>query len=152
MPDTDARCTLDAARIDYWISVGAQPSDAVRILTAHRAKGLEWREVWLIGVEEGVWPDLRSRGSALHAEEGREIRFGIRMHVINRDTSAEAWAEADRLLENIDPATIKQVQDGLKRSEIAILYRVNGQSRFLEEFLRDDIFVFVVLVVDARGR
>ena len=44
-------------------------ADAVRILTAHRAKGLEWREVWLIGVEEGVWPDLRARGSALHAEE-----------------------------------------------------------------------------------
>ena len=44
-------------------------SDAVRILTAHRAKGLEWNEVWLVGAEEGVWPDLRARGSALRAEE-----------------------------------------------------------------------------------
>jgi small subunit ribosomal protein S16 len=32
VPETDARCTLNAARIDYWISVGAQPSDAVRVL------------------------------------------------------------------------------------------------------------------------
>lgn len=32
VPDTDARCTLDAARVDYWLSVGAQPSDAVRVL------------------------------------------------------------------------------------------------------------------------
>jgi len=30
--ETDARCTLNGPRIDYWISVGAQPSDAVRIL------------------------------------------------------------------------------------------------------------------------
>jgi RecB family exonuclease len=44
-------------------------SDAVRILTAHRAKGLEWDEVWIVGAEEGVWPDLRARGSTLRAEE-----------------------------------------------------------------------------------
>jgi small subunit ribosomal protein S16 len=30
--ETDARCTLNGPRIDYWISVGAQPSDAVRVL------------------------------------------------------------------------------------------------------------------------
>ena len=32
VPDTDARCTLNGPRVDYWISVGAQPSDAVRVL------------------------------------------------------------------------------------------------------------------------
>jgi small subunit ribosomal protein S16 len=32
VPETDARCTLDGARIEYWLSVGAQPSDAVRVL------------------------------------------------------------------------------------------------------------------------
>ena len=30
--ETDARCTLDNARVQYWLSVGAQPSDAVRTL------------------------------------------------------------------------------------------------------------------------
>jgi len=30
--ETDARCTLDGARVQYWLSVGAQPSDAVRVL------------------------------------------------------------------------------------------------------------------------
>ncbi|MDP4804860.1 MAG: ATP-dependent helicase [Candidatus Nanopelagicales bacterium] len=44
-------------------------SDAVRILTAHRAKGLEWERVWVVGVQEGVWPDLRERGSLLRVEE-----------------------------------------------------------------------------------
>jgi small subunit ribosomal protein S16 len=30
--DTDARCLLNAARVDYWLGVGAQPSDKVRVL------------------------------------------------------------------------------------------------------------------------
>jgi small subunit ribosomal protein S16 len=32
VPETDARCTLNGPRVDYWVSVGAQPSDAVRVL------------------------------------------------------------------------------------------------------------------------
>lgn len=32
VPETDARCTLNGPRVDYWLSVGAQPSDAVRVL------------------------------------------------------------------------------------------------------------------------
>ncbi|MGI8676199.1 MAG: ATP-dependent helicase [Nocardioidaceae bacterium] len=42
--------------------------DAVRLLTAHRAKGLEWPLVVVAGVQEGVWPDLRRRGSFLDAD------------------------------------------------------------------------------------
>jgi len=30
--DTNARCTLNATRVDYWLGVGAQPSDKVRVL------------------------------------------------------------------------------------------------------------------------
>ena len=44
-------------------------AEAVRVLTAHRAKGLEWDEVWVVGIQEGTWPDLRPRGSTLRAEE-----------------------------------------------------------------------------------
>jgi small subunit ribosomal protein S16 len=32
VPDTNARCTIKAERVDYWLSVGAQPSDKVRVL------------------------------------------------------------------------------------------------------------------------
>jgi small subunit ribosomal protein S16 len=32
VPETDARVTLNGVRVDYWVSVGAQPSDAVRVL------------------------------------------------------------------------------------------------------------------------
>ncbi|MGX1708689.1 ATP-dependent helicase [Streptomyces albidoflavus] len=47
--------------------------DAVRLMTAHRSKGLEWRLVVVAGVQEGVWPDLRRRGSLLEADRiGRD--------------------------------------------------------------------------------
>lgn len=44
------------------------------------------------------------------AAVGRTLRFGIRLHVIARDTAEEAWAEADRLLAGLDPAQIEAAQ------------------------------------------
>ncbi len=40
----------------------------VRVLTAHRAKGLEWPLVVVAGVQEGVWPDPRRRDSMLETD------------------------------------------------------------------------------------
>ncbi len=37
----------------------------VRVMTAHRSKGLEWEVVVVAGVQADVWPDLRRRGSLL---------------------------------------------------------------------------------------
>jgi alkanesulfonate monooxygenase len=64
----------------------------------------------------------------LAAEQGREreIRFGIRLHTISRDTSAEAWAETERLLAGMDPERVKAVQQGLATSES------EGQRRMRE--------------------
>ncbi|MBV1940195.1 LLM class flavin-dependent oxidoreductase [Streptomyces sp. BV286] len=62
---------------------------------------------------------------ALAEKEGRDVRFGIRLHVITRDTSEQAWAEAERLLAGFDPQTVKSVQAGLARSES------EGQQRML---------------------
>ncbi|MFD4140284.1 UvrD-helicase domain-containing protein [Streptomyces sp. NPDC058572] len=47
--------------------------DSVRLMTAHRSKGLEWSLVVVAGVQEGLWPDLRRRGSLLEADRiGRD--------------------------------------------------------------------------------
>jgi superfamily I DNA/RNA helicase/RecB family exonuclease len=50
--------------------------DAVRLLTAHRSKGLEWDVVVVAGVQDGVWPDLRRRSTLLESE--RLDRDGLR--------------------------------------------------------------------------
>ena len=47
----------------------AARDDCVRVLTAHRSKGLEWDVVVVAGVQEETWPDLRLRGSLLGADE-----------------------------------------------------------------------------------
>jgi len=60
---------VDAQQIPAEPLAGrALRGDAVRLLTAHRAKGLEWRLVVVAAVQEGVWPDLRHRGSFLDAD------------------------------------------------------------------------------------
>ncbi|QVQ54023.1 ATP-dependent helicase [Spiractinospora alimapuensis] len=49
---------------------------AVRVLTAHRAKGLEWDLVCVAGVQEGHWPDTRLRGSLLGVEHLVDLASG----------------------------------------------------------------------------
>ncbi|MGH3755760.1 MAG: LLM class flavin-dependent oxidoreductase, partial [Pseudonocardiaceae bacterium] len=53
----------------------------------------------------------------LAAEQGRTLRFGIRFHVVARDTSAEALAAAERLLAGIDSEHVTRVQTTLAASQ-----------------------------------
>lgn len=48
---------------------------------------------------------------------GRRLRFGMRLHVITRDTEREAWAEAERLLASMDQGWIDAVQNHFSRTE-----------------------------------
>ena len=98
---------------------GSSPA-AGTVAAKHADVYLTWGEPPAAVAEKIEW----IRGLA--AEQGRQIRFGIRMHTISRDTSAAAWAEADRLLAGIDDATIERVQSGLRRSGS------EGQRRMLE--------------------
>jgi superfamily I DNA/RNA helicase/RecB family exonuclease len=58
-------------------SGGAAASiDAVTVLTAHSAAGRQWRVVAVAGVQEGLWPALRSRGTLLGTERLVDIVSG----------------------------------------------------------------------------
>lgn len=50
--------------------------------------------------------DMRERA----ARHGRTLRFGIRLHVIARDTTARAWQAAEDLISHLDDATIEAAQ------------------------------------------
>jgi alkanesulfonate monooxygenase len=68
----------------------------------------------------------------LAREAGRTLRYGIRLHVISRDTADEAWRQADRLIEGVDEAMVRKVQENLARSESEGLRRMrelHGGSR-----------------------
>lgn len=100
---------------------GSSPA-AGKVAAKHVDVYLTWGEPPAAVGEKVEW--IRK----LAAEEGRDgqIRFGIRLHTIARETSDAAWAEADRLLAGISEEDIQRVQDGLKRSESV------GQQRMLD--------------------
>ena len=58
---------------------------SVRLMTAHRSKGLEWDLVVVAGVQDGVWPAIRPPHSLLRSERldprsgGRPPSFGALM-------------------------------------------------------------------------
>jgi alkanesulfonate monooxygenase len=57
--------------------------------------------------------DVRRRAAA----HGRALRFGIRLHVIVRETADAAWRAADELIAKLDEATIARAQAALAQHE-----------------------------------
>ena len=53
------------------------------------------------------------------AARGRTLQYGIRLHVIVRETEEEAWAAADRLIAHLDDDTIAQAQKIFARMDSA---------------------------------
>ncbi len=50
-------------------------------------------------------------------EKGRQLEYGIRLHVIVRETEEEAWAAADKLIAHLDDDTIAQAQQIFARMD-----------------------------------
>ncbi len=50
--------------------------------------------------------DVRARAK----KHGRTLRFGVRLHIIVRETNEKAWAAADELISHLDDATITAAQ------------------------------------------
>lgn len=63
---------------------------------------------------------------AKSAAKGRRLNYGIRLHVIVRETSAEAWAAADELIRYVDDATIAAAQKKFRQMDSV------GQRRMAE--------------------
>ena len=55
------------------IAAKAPGGERVEILTVHSAKGRQWTFVAVVGVQDGVWPNLRLRGSLLGSERLVEL-------------------------------------------------------------------------------
>lgn len=57
--------------------------------------------------------DVRERA----ARHGRTVRFGIRLHVIVRETEDAAWCAADDLISRLDDATVERAQSAFGRMD-----------------------------------
>ncbi len=87
-------------------------SDAAQDLAAEQVDVyLTWGEPPAL-VKEKI-EQVRAKAAA----QGRTVRFGIRLHVIVRETNEEAWQAADRLIAHLDDATIAKAQAAFARTD-----------------------------------
>ena len=93
----------------------------VTLMTLHTAKGLEFPIVFLTGMEDGVFPHVRSLGSESELEEERRLAYvGItrareRLY-LSRALSRSAWGSpthnpASRFLDEIPPELVESRRD-----------------------------------------
>ncbi|MBL7236985.1 MAG: FMNH2-dependent alkanesulfonate monooxygenase [Komagataeibacter hansenii] len=96
---------------------GGSSEAAVHVAAKSVDKYLTWGEPPALVAEK------ISHVRKLAREQGRKVSFGIRLHVIVRETQEEAWHDADRLIQHLDDATIAKAQQVFARMDSV------GQSR-----------------------
>jgi alkanesulfonate monooxygenase len=105
----DAQIVPDRVWPDIYL--GGSSDGAIEVAARYADVYLTWGEPPAAVAEK--LDRVRERAKAA----GRELRFGIRLHVISRDTGTEAWAQAKRLLDGLDPATIARAQEIQRASQ-----------------------------------
>jgi DNA helicase-2/ATP-dependent DNA helicase PcrA len=66
---------LSNAALEAGESQGAEGEDCVQLMTLHSAKGLEFPVVFLVGMEEGLFPSQRSVNDEGRLEEERRLAY-----------------------------------------------------------------------------
>ena len=87
---SDAAHDLAAEQVDTYLTWGEPPAEVAKKVA-----------------------DVRARA----AKHGRTVKFGIRLHVIVRETDAEAWAAADSLISKLDDDTVVRAQAAFARMD-----------------------------------
>lgn len=97
---------------------GEDTKDAVTLMTIHSAKGLEFKNVFVVGMEEDLFPSQMMIGSRAELEEERRLFYvaitrAERKLTLTYATSRYRFGrikdcEPSRFLDEIDPRCIKQ--------------------------------------------
>ncbi len=91
--------------------IGGSSEAAVKLTAEHIDVHLTWGEP-----PQAVAEKIREvREAAL--KKGRKVKFGIRLHVIVRETSEEAWKAADDLISHVTDEAIAAAQEAVSKFE-----------------------------------
>nr|WP_280247089.1 ATP-dependent DNA helicase [Nocardia abscessus] len=89
---------LSQQEIPFDSAPRTAPGESVALLSAHAAAGREWDVVAVAAVQEGIWPDPRSRGTLLHTEDLVDLTAGVSDAGERVSRAAPILAEERRLL------------------------------------------------------
>jgi alkanesulfonate monooxygenase len=126
---------------------GASPA-AEGVASAFADVALMWGEP-LAAVAERV-SRLRDRARAA----GRDLRSGIRLHIIARDSSAAAWEEAEFIQSRFDPEAIRRTQERFARMDSvgqARMAALNGGQSARDLEVAPNLWAGIGLVREGAG-
>ena len=97
--------------------IGAH-SGAVTLMTLHNAKGLEYPVIFLIGMEDGVFPHIRSLGEPAELEEERRLCYVGITRARERLYLTNAWSRNLWGGTNFNPPSrfLSEIPEGLTTS------------------------------------
>jgi DNA helicase-2/ATP-dependent DNA helicase PcrA len=111
---------LDHASLEAGDSQAAEHEDSIQLMTLHSAKGLEFPQVFLVGMEEGLFPHKMSLEEPGRLEEERRLAYvGITraMHKLvisyaetRRLYGSETYNKVSRFVREIPPQLIQEVR------------------------------------------
>ncbi|MYJ34492.1 MAG: DNA helicase PcrA [Acidimicrobiaceae bacterium] len=79
------------ADTDELADTGSDES-AVTLMTMHSAKGLEYPDVYMVGMEDGVFPHIRALGEPHELEEERRLAYVGITRAMRQLTLTHAWS------------------------------------------------------------
>lgn len=95
VPETDARCLINGPRVEYWLSVGAQPSDAVRVLLKkYGPKGTRLKEMELARARLSLPKVLPDVGAPVFVPESKPAAAAPAPAAASEPASAPASGDA----------------------------------------------------------
>lgn len=119
---TPLQAFLAHAALEAGETQAGAASDCAHLMTLHAAKGLEFANVFLVGMEEGLFPHQRSSGEEQELEEERRLCYvGITRaqqcltltHAQHRRLhGADYYPQPSRFLRELPPEAIAAVRLG----------------------------------------
>jgi DNA helicase-2/ATP-dependent DNA helicase PcrA len=135
---TPLHAFLAHAALESGETQAGDSSDCAHLMTLHAAKGLEFQNVFLVGMEEGLFPHQRSSGELRELEEERRLCYvGITRarksltltHALHRRLyGSDFYSQPSRFIQELPPGVINTVRLGSDAMPRSLFNATSGSA------------------------